>query len=75
MEMKDKILLCIEKQALVQIIIRELPEQLMKRSSYYVSANQCEVCVARGCLVLWNIYCFRLTETGIFAKKFECTSW
>lgn len=50
--MKDKILLCIEKQALVQIIIRELPEQLMKRSSYYVSANQCEVCVARGCLVL-----------------------
>ena len=50
MEMKDKILLCIEKQALVQIIIRELPEQLMK--SNYVSANQCEVCVARGCLVL-----------------------
>lgn len=37
MEMKDKILLCIEKQALVQIIIRELSEQLMK--SNYVSAN------------------------------------
>ena len=44
-EMKDKILLCIEKQALVQTIIRELAEQLVE--SNYVSANQCEVCVAK----------------------------
>lgn len=49
-EMKDKILLCIEKQALVQIIIRKLAEQLVE--SNYVSANQCDVCLAknlRGC--------------------------
>ena len=48
--MKDKILLCIEEQALVQIIIRKLAEQLVE--SNYVSANQCDICVPknlRGC--------------------------
>ena len=45
-EMKDKILRCIEKQALVQVIMKELAEQLVE--SNYVSTNQCEVCVAKN---------------------------
>ena len=70
-EMKDKILLCIEKQALVQIIIRKLAEQLVE--SNYVSVNQSHVCVAKNLRGCANNHCFRLTEIVTFARNFECT--